>query len=441
MSIFAEHPLAGVGLDNFADFYARKKQPEDEEARRAHNDYIQLAAETGLIGFLAYAAFLTLFWRRVRRTRGEPVLAQAEPSVLNAPAAAGLLAAATAILGLEALCGGALRTSTGFWGWEWLFALWLGWIVYVLLNRSQEPFALGRSSRATIGIACGIIAFLAHSLGDFDHYVGGILQTAWILMAVLLSARMSEEEESYVVDREIGPGLRLGLVFGAAAVALLVLYGFVARVADASLLRERALDPHRSEEDCRLDIEDAVARFPPDAENHALLSDFYLAEWRMGRARTVQGDSVIVLAIRSAREAIELDPMRSEYYTRLGRLCEIQWREHQWPQDYQDAMAACLKAAEFFPSNPDTSLNVGRLYDRAGDYQAALRNYVRARRLSDEQHNVRSPRKFNEAEMKELNLRIQQLQSAQASGTRPPPNAFRQIRLLGWPRAWPAAPP
>jgi O-antigen ligase len=433
VSIFEEHPLVGVGLDNFADFYAAKKQAEDQEARRAHNDYIELAAETGLIGILTYGAFLALFWRRVTRMGGEPILAQPEPAALNGAATAGLLALSAVILGLEEWCGGALRASAGFWSWQWLCALWLGWMAYVLLNaRSQDPFALGRSSCATIGIACGIIAFLAHSLGDFHHYIGGTLQTAWILMAVLLSARLSEEKESYAVDRQIGPGQRLGLFFGAWVVVLLVLYGFVARVAEANVLRERALERRRPEEDCRRDLAEAVRRFPMDAENQALLSDFYLGEWRAGRRRTAQNVSVISLAISSAKDAIELDPMRSEYYTRLGRLYEIQWREHRLPQDYQDAVAAYVRAEELFQSNPEMPLNLGRLYDAAGNYRAALPHYLGARRLSEEQYHI--PRQFNDRELAELSRRIQQLQLADVDRTPPPPNEFRQPRLLGWPR-------
>jgi tetratricopeptide (TPR) repeat protein len=257
-------------------------------------------------------------------------------------------------------------------------------------------------------------------------------------MALLLSARLSEEQETCAVDREIGPGARLGLVLGTAAVVLLLLYGFVARVAEANGLRERALEPHRAEADCRSDIEEAIQRFPMDAENHALLSDFYLSEWRMGRRRTAQNASVISLAIYSAKDAIELDPMRSEYFARLGRLYEIQWRERRLPQDYLDATAAYARAEDLFPSNPDTPLNLGRLYDLGGDYERALPNYIRAQRVSDEQYHI--PRKFNDAELAELSRRIQQLQFAHVNGTSPPPNGFRQPRLLGWPRsAAPAA--
>jgi len=60
----------------------------DEETRRAHNDYIQLAAETGVIGLTLYSAFWVAFWRRARRTEGEPTLPEAEPSRVTGASAA-----------------------------------------------------------------------------------------------------------------------------------------------------------------------------------------------------------------------------------------------------------------------------------------------------------------------------------------------------------------
>ena len=78
--IFERHPFVGVGLDNYAEHYAAFKRPGDEEARRAHNDYVQLAAETGIIGLFAYLAFLARFWQRVRGSDRELVLPPAEQS-------------------------------------------------------------------------------------------------------------------------------------------------------------------------------------------------------------------------------------------------------------------------------------------------------------------------------------------------------------------------
>ena len=63
------------------------------------------------------------------------------------------------------------------------------------------------------------------------------------------------------------------------------------------------------------------------------------------------------------------------------------------------------------------------------------------KRLSEEQYHI--PRELNDHELAELRLRIQQLQLAHVNRTPPPPNEFRQPRLLGWPRAGasPAAAP
>ena len=441
-AIFAAHPFVGVGLDNFADHYAATKRPEDQEARRAHNDYIEIAAEGGVIVISAYALFWAFFWRRIRRREDEPVLPLSETSVLGRAEVSGLAALSACIFALELLCDGTLRSGPGFWGWQWAMALWLGWMLFFFASAAgQGEFALGRTSYAAVGIGCGIIAFLIHSFVDFDHYVGGTLQTAWIMMGLLLSTRMSEERETYAVDRVLHPGLRLAAALGAIAIALFLIYGFMLRVAESHVLREQALAPDErvSQEQRRLHAEQAIESNPLDAQNHALLSDLYLHLWLAGRRTTGHGGSTLSEAIKSAKNAIELDPARSEYYTRLGRLYEIRWFEKRAAGDqvgammaYQDAAEAYWNAEELFPSNPDTALNRARLYDLVGRYDVALGKYRAAERLSEEQYHI--PRKFSPAELAELRARIDILKVCNTTYRAPPPPEFGQPRLLGWPR-------
>jgi len=52
--IFWRHPIVGVGPGNFLDYYSMYKRAEDEEARQAHNDYLQVAAEGGVLALAAY---------------------------------------------------------------------------------------------------------------------------------------------------------------------------------------------------------------------------------------------------------------------------------------------------------------------------------------------------------------------------------------------------
>jgi len=56
--IVDEKPIFGTGPGTFAIPYERLKKPESEMARLTHNDYLQQASDSGVVGFLAYTAFV-----------------------------------------------------------------------------------------------------------------------------------------------------------------------------------------------------------------------------------------------------------------------------------------------------------------------------------------------------------------------------------------------
>lgn len=63
-----ERPVFGTGPGTFAIPYARLKKPESEMARLTHNDYLQQASDSGVPGFLAYAAMIVgSLWVSFRR--------------------------------------------------------------------------------------------------------------------------------------------------------------------------------------------------------------------------------------------------------------------------------------------------------------------------------------------------------------------------------------
>ncbi len=432
-TIVERHPFVGVGLDNFTDFYAATKRAADQEARRAHNDYIQMAAETGLIGLSMYIAFWIAFWRRVAVRKGEPVLPESEAR----PPPGGTLAAvilSAALVGIEVLYGGTFLSSGGIAGLSWPVTLFVACLAFLVLNVLRADVrGPVRGSYATVGIGCGLVGFLAHSLVDFDHYVAGTFATAWIMMGLLLSSCLSEETEQFAMDRPIRPLLRPVIALAAVGIAFFLAYGFVLPASEAHERKERATDlttviPFEKRQD---ELEKAIKKNPWDAQLHALLSDLFLGQWRQGRVTTDKGISAFSQAVVHARQAVELNPVRSEYYRRLGRLYELRWVGNGPSSDYQEALEAYLKAEELFPSHPDNALNLARLYDQAGRYDVALGKYIRARLLSEEQYHI--PRKFDRGELKELNARIEALQVAITSHNPPPPRSFEKPRLLGWP--------
>jgi O-antigen ligase len=57
------HPVFGTGPGTFQHPYALFKQPDSEMARLVHNDYLEQFSDSGIIGGLSYAAWITLlFW-------------------------------------------------------------------------------------------------------------------------------------------------------------------------------------------------------------------------------------------------------------------------------------------------------------------------------------------------------------------------------------------
>jgi O-antigen ligase len=66
------HPLVGTGPGTFQRSYAKLKSPESEMARLTHNDYLEQFSDSGIIGGLAYTAWIVMslatIGRRVWRT-------------------------------------------------------------------------------------------------------------------------------------------------------------------------------------------------------------------------------------------------------------------------------------------------------------------------------------------------------------------------------------
>jgi len=73
--MFSEHPWLGVGIGNYEPVYPAYALPYwDDPLGHAHNYYLNIAAEAGLVGLSAYlilcAAVFWQVWRAVRRTSG-----------------------------------------------------------------------------------------------------------------------------------------------------------------------------------------------------------------------------------------------------------------------------------------------------------------------------------------------------------------------------------
>lgn len=76
--MFQDHPLFGIGIGNYASAYPAYALPHwDDPLGHAHNYYLNVLAETGLVGFGAYLAmWIAIFWAAWRSLRSTSGLAQ-----------------------------------------------------------------------------------------------------------------------------------------------------------------------------------------------------------------------------------------------------------------------------------------------------------------------------------------------------------------------------
>jgi O-antigen ligase len=66
--VFLEHPIVGSGLGTLVTVYPRYETGYDGRVvDHAHNDYVELLADTGILGGLCCAAFLWILFREARR--------------------------------------------------------------------------------------------------------------------------------------------------------------------------------------------------------------------------------------------------------------------------------------------------------------------------------------------------------------------------------------
>ena len=232
LAMWKEHPFGGVGLGGFTDNYPLFKMPMGEEVRDTHNDFLQLAAELGLLAPFIYGA---IWWLVVRPNSNEGLkdvkqpatglfhtfqLSSAGPPVLRsrtdfrdtAPGQAGN-AERRRLLDLCVVIGGVLAFFLMDYGFEWFesehvfnfmhgkreLVTTLGVlhtmalpIVFAVTVMALQPLVLRLNEGWTFGCRAAIGAVLVHELVDFDFRAPATMTAIFLCGGLLAGARAAE---------------------------------------------------------------------------------------------------------------------------------------------------------------------------------------------------------------------------------------------------------
>ncbi len=172
------HPLFGTGPGTFYIPYTAIKRPESEPSRLVHNDYLEQASDSGLVGLLAYSVFIAggLIWTfkkniRLETTSHPPGInaielrllskqpAVSSPSPMPVPRKSGLEERAGERRPFNAARANSMVIPSGTKRQDWLrFSVWLGllgWALQSLLEFGLYIPALAWPAFAFLGWLVG----------------------------------------------------------------------------------------------------------------------------------------------------------------------------------------------------------------------------------------------------------------------------------------------
>lgn len=415
--IAADHPVLGVGPDQFRSHYHAYRAPTASEVRHTHNDYLQLACELGIPGVALYLAGIVLvarcLWRPPPAPEGDPAVSEAvvEPTTRRVLDFAPAFAFAGGVCGFGLLYAmdpsfDAPTPAPGDPGnYEAAFHLVAGfvWLVAAMFLRPEPGPGLAW------GLGAGLLAHALHGAVDFDLYVPQVSAQAALLAGVAcgLAARRAARPLFRVrlpLPGQLVCGLSLLVPF------FLLTHGWLPRAVkfdNALAQAQQAIDKltegaalARLEE--ALDPETGIPWHVPtlqrlaDIEQRNFLrqSDYqvYIREHQYFKVPRLRFERAAELNDRLSINHFEI----GRWWAHFAALCEGQARsfpvgssEHteltkQAGRGWEDAIAAYRRAIDRYPTLPTYRYHLGLLLFDHGDTVAGRAELEHARALSDQ---------------------------------------------------------
>ena len=424
-AMIARHPLDGTGLGGFAENYPYFKTALAEEVKEAHNDYIQLWAQLGLLAPLTYFA-IWLFALRMPvslastlpENKSDATHENQRTKDLEKVAIFGGVASFCILFAVfnsfdstdafelltEKLTAHRVLAAVHTCALPFIFAV-------VVLNLKSPALFANEPSAADLawvhGVRAAIGAVLVHELVDFD-FTAQALMSALFLLAGMLTGMRERKLEAQTAPGQIARITRLGRLSWIAliCVAVPLLYGAVWIPFTAGPPRENA----QTEQDeaqklfnhlraqqqnpskdikYRLLLQEVVNEREKVVDAAPFDGDLWMElatanEWLYGASRSPQ---IEIRAEQCLREAARLRPLSWLPQAALGDFfLHRALRNHAAPAetagpitDFENAYAAYSAAAIRYPLAPgiklwkgDDALLSGNAERAASDYQSAF---------------------------------------------------------------------
>ncbi|MGD2110450.1 MAG: O-antigen ligase family protein [Phycisphaerae bacterium] len=419
--MIADHPLAGVGRENFGRHYLQYKSIQSpEEIANPHNLFVQAAADWGILGLIGVAAMLVGGSYVVCRCRDRGTIpprrkasGEGRFSIMRWAIALTLVV----VVGRLPLLGtddfNYLYYTSVTTGIIWLLAF----VAFAHLAAHLPASEHGTAGALSTGVAVGLFAFLAHEMINFAAFVPATATTFFALLAV----RVADTPQRPPADeRPASITWRLPLGALTAAIVVFAYVGFIpvgraARKLNAAREVSMHLPPEPS-------VRSDAARLYADAARADRIDPTPYAE-RTARlvgsvTQSIEDRTVISEALRSLEQAIKRDPYSLKLRRMQMRLYQKRAEHSHDPDDLTRALQAAEEALKLYPLDPkslvalaDCQVEVARAQPTDELLTQALAKYERALEIDAKRLAWEELRRLRPSDRDAINARIEQVQT------------------------------
>jgi O-antigen ligase len=380
MRMFAQHPLLGVGQDNFGLHYLSVRLPQaSEEVKDPHNFFVKFLTELGVVGGVLCVAWLgRMGWEMTRPIApvGIPPAKAGSSQAYTGPRVIWMLVIISGVgLMLNIFCSTDFGADGGYVVNEILrkfsmFAILLIGACLMAVKSLKDPELDWRPAPILLSaILAGLAVFLVHNLIDFSISEAGPLMLFAILAGSVLGVRQPSVAEK---TRKTAAA---AVTLAACIVLWLVVGGFVwaptVAAEDAASDAGVALRKNRANEALRL-LDLARQRQPLNAEY----------SYRAAEAKIVGNTVYDPMVPDLLAMAIQGNPLEPRYYLTRARYLlhapEVEKRREQIRSDF-------VRAIELNPNEVSLRMEFGDVlagFKTPADRAEAVRQYEEAIRFN-----------------------------------------------------------
>lgn len=412
--MIADHPLTGVGRENFGRHYLRYKPIESpEEVANPHNLLVQAAAEWGVFGL---AGFLLMLWgvSRVfcfecrscdtREPETETSANRLWPWTL--PLVLVVVFVRLPLLG----SGGA---SFLYYAGMTTGICWLaGFALLGCGAKAVHRTHIVDLSTFRTGVCLGVLAFLLHETINFALFVPGTATTFFALLACCLPHRGSAEPMSESPNPLERWGLVAGVLVGLGVVMFLGIVP-VARSANNLATARRSMGGYVTSPISQVPTSKAFQQVI-DADPFDPTPCLEYARWLAGLSAVPQvRDEALALALDALALALRRDPHSLKLRRLHMQLLMERADAMKSGELYDEAIAVGRASLELYPQDPEGIIAVAEITLRAGTatgrqdwLRAAIADYDRALALNEQRPDSEELHRLREKDVREALSKI-----------------------------------